>query len=182
MLVALGGNLPSRKGSPASTISCAIRRLSAKGLMIRAISRFFVTPCFPAGAGPDFINAVISAETWAGAAEALAILHDVEQEFGRQRKGRWGARTLDLDLLAVGQEVLPDSATQLDWMALNAHEQIRKAPEQLILPHPRLHQRAFVLVPLLDICPDWKHPVLGTTVRQMAEALPPGEIDAVRPI
>ena len=60
--------------------------------------------------------------------------------------------------------------------------QQKKAPDQLILPHPRMQDRAFVLVPMMDICPDWRHPILGTTVREMVAALPEADREAVRPL
>ena len=91
-------------------------------------------------------------------------------------------RTLDLDLLAWGDSVLPDSATQDSWRALPPEAQVRAVPDGLILPHPRLQDRAFVLVPLADVAPDWVHPRTGLTVRQMLAALPAADRDAVKPL
>lgn len=180
--IALGGNCASDVGSPRNTLAAAIAGLPEHGVLIRAISRFFSTPCFPAGAGPDFVNAAITVE-FAGSAEALlAILHKVEAEFLRTREVRWGQRTLDLDVLSVGDAVAPDRATYDHWRLLPAEEQTQRAPDQLILPHPRIQDRAFVLVPLRDIAPNWVHPVLGQSVRDMCEALPVDEIAEVTPL
>lgn len=90
-------------------------------------------------------------------------------------------RTLDLDLIAFGQTVLPDPATHGHWRDLPMEDQRRFAPDRLILPHPRLQDRAFVLIPLCDVAPDWPHPVTGRTIAQMAAALPASDTAEVRP-
>lgn len=182
IFIALGGNLPFNGKQPVTVMQDAITTIGGIGLKLRSVSRLFATPCFPAGAGPDYVNAVAELETPLDAPEILAILHGVEAEFGRERQGRWTGRTLDLDLIAHGDSILPDRATWNRWHDLPPDQQARTAPEQLILPHPRLQDRAFVLVPLMDIAPDWRHPVLGKTVAEMVAALPRSEIDAVRPI
>jgi len=180
--IALGGNLPQGEVTPAETLIGAISALATEGVLIRSISRFFATPCFPAGAGPDFVNAAIIAESGLAPDDMLALLHRIEARFHRERLQRWGARTLDLDLIACGGAVLPDAETQRHWMELAPSLRGEAAPDRLILPHPRLHERAFVLVPLADICPEWVHPVLGLTAREMLSGLPIGEIAAIRPI
>jgi 2-amino-4-hydroxy-6-hydroxymethyldihydropteridine diphosphokinase len=91
-------------------------------------------------------------------------------------------RTLDIDLIAAGDMVLPDAETYSRWQGLAAEEQTRQTPDQLILPHPRLQDRAFVLVPLNDIAPHWQHPVLGLTVAQMLENLDENDVNAVVPL
>ena len=146
------------------------------------LSRFFNTPAFPAGAGPDFVNAAIRIETRLSAQNMLAALHEIEVDAGRERKVRWGQRTLDLDLIAMADEVLPDAATYLHWRDLPLDQQAKAAPDQLILPHPRLQDRSFVLVPLADVAPDWVHPVLGQTVVEMRDARPEAELASVIPI
>jgi 2-amino-4-hydroxy-6-hydroxymethyldihydropteridine diphosphokinase len=181
-MIALGGNVPIGTESPVMTLVRAVACLPDAGLTLRRVSRFFDTPCFPAGAGPDYVNAAVQFETGLKAPEVLSALHRVEAAFRRKREQRWAGRTLDLDLLAMGQEVLPDHETQITWQRLSAEEQARVAPDRLVLPHPRLQDRAFVLIPMADIAPDWTHPVLGKTVAEMLAALPQRDIDSVRPI
>ena len=183
-LVAFGANLPFGGEGPATTLGMAVAALEDEGLAVLALSRFFATPCFPAGAGPDYVNAaaVLDCGQVIDLASILASLHRVETRFGRERAQRWGMRTLDIDLLAMGDSVLPDAATQDQWRRLAPSEQVRATPDRLILPHPRLQDRAFVLVPLADVAPDWVHPRTGQSVRQMLAALPAEDREAVKPL
>ncbi|WP_050928615.1 2-amino-4-hydroxy-6-hydroxymethyldihydropteridine diphosphokinase [Aestuariivita boseongensis] len=181
-LVALGSNLPDPEGDPTSNLKRALMEMASEGLVIRSVSRFFETPCFPAGAGPDYVNAAVSVGSSLDPRGILEALHRVEARMGRTRDTRWGMRTLDLDLIAVGDAVLPDAETVQSWMDLPAEEQKLRAPDALVLPHPRLADRAFVLTPLADIAPDWRHPLSGLSVREMLAALPDADRREVRAI
>ncbi|MBA3909548.1 MAG: 2-amino-4-hydroxy-6-hydroxymethyldihydropteridine diphosphokinase [Rhodobacter sp.] len=183
-LVALGANLPFDGRDPAETLRAAVAALAKEGLPVLALSALYATPCFPPGAGPDYVNAAaaLDADGMVDVASMMALLHRVEARFGRERAQRWGMRTLDIDLLAMGDSVLPDAETQDHWRNLPPEAQIRAAPDRLILPHPRLQDRAFVLVPLADVAPDWVHPRTGQSVRQMLAALPAADRDAVKPL
>jgi 2-amino-4-hydroxy-6-hydroxymethyldihydropteridine diphosphokinase len=188
-IIALGGNLPWRGKSSVNVIRAALTACEDAGFRVAAQSLLYQTPCFPVGAGPDYVNAcaLLKGETResdpaAAAREVLGRLHAIEAAFDREREARWAGRTLDLDLIAMGDLVLPDLATWTRWRDLAPEDQARLAPQDLILPHPRLQDRGFVLVPLADVAPDWVHPVLGQGVVALLQALPPGEIDAVRPI
>ena len=106
---------------------------------------------------PAFLNAVCQAQTPLTPAELLVYLKALEQELGRVPSFRWGPRAIDIDILFY------------DDLVLDA--------EQLSIPHPRLHERAFVLVPLQELVPDLCHPVLGQTVRELVTLLPPDGIE-----
>jgi 2-amino-4-hydroxy-6-hydroxymethyldihydropteridine diphosphokinase len=183
-LVAFGANLPLAGSDLRGTLLAAREALVAEGLTLLAFSHLFRTPAFPEGSGPDYLNAAaaFSVATQISAEQVLAHLHAVEAKFGRRRDRRWGARVLDLDLLALDDLVLPDDATQDLWRALPPAEQAARAPKDLILPHPRLQDRAFVLVPLAEVAPDWRHPRTGLTVTQMLAALPPDDLASVTPL
>ncbi|MEM6488974.1 MAG: 2-amino-4-hydroxy-6-hydroxymethyldihydropteridine diphosphokinase [Pseudomonadota bacterium] len=183
-LVALGANVARPGSPPAATLADALAALEEAGLRVQAQSRFYRTPAFPAGSGPDFVNACAALEVPAqsDARALLATLHRVEIALGRERRDRWEPRVCDLDLLAMADFVLPDRPTLERWMGLAPEEARRLAPEGLILPHPRLHERAFVLVPLADVAPNWVHPALGRTVAEMVAALPAAARAEIQPI
>lgn len=146
--VALGSNL----GDRAATIALAVARLQAlDGVRVAALSTIRETE--PIGGPPQgrYLNGVALLETGLAAERLLAALLTIEQEFGRVRRVRNGPRTLDLDLLF-------HDATQL-------------ATPELTLPHPRLHERRFVLEPLCDVAPDWIHPRLGRSARELLAEL-----------
>lgn len=168
--------------APREILPDSLSVLDQRGLHLRATSRLFRTPCFPPGAGPDYVNAAAVLETDLSPRDVLALLHNVEAEFGRERVQRWGSRVLDLDLLAVGDAVLPDRDTHDRWRALTPEAQLTETPDDLILPHPRMHERGFVLLPLNDVAPDWRHPVLGRTVSEMCAALPAAATEGIWPL
>jgi 2-amino-4-hydroxy-6-hydroxymethyldihydropteridine diphosphokinase len=157
ILVGIGANLPHPvHGSPLGTCEAALEALARTGLRIIRRSPWYRTAPVPASDQPDYVNGAVEVETGMDSTALLALLHRIEAEFGRVRKERNAARTLDLDLLAYGGEV-------------------RAGSDGPILPHPRLHERAFVLLPLRDVAPGWRHPRLGRTVAELIAALPPGQ-------
>ncbi len=172
-LVALGANQTSKLGAPAATINFALSYLRLSANTIVRSSHLYSTPCFPAGYGPDYVNAAAEISFKGGSSELLALLHSIEVIFGRVRGERWGKRVLDADLIAFGTQVLPDLYTYKKWRDLPISDQMLQTPDQLILPHPRLQDRAFVLRPLMDLVPDWIHPVSGLKIKEIYAQLPP---------
>ena len=141
-------------------------------------SSLWRSPAWPDGAGPDYVNAVVAV----GAGDLpperiLATLHAMEARAGRRRGRRWASRPLDLDLLAMGDAVVPDAATQTLWREAVPDPAAAPPapPDRLILPHPRLEERAFVLLPLSEVAPGWRHPLTGRSVAEALAALPPEE-------
>ena len=179
-LIALGSNAKSVWGDAAITVQKAMSKIEKSAGQTLSRSQLYSTPAFPEGAGPDFVNAAIRISTTLSAEVLLDTLHQIEAEAGRERNVRWGLRTLDLDLIALGSTVLPDPDVHQKWRDLSLDEQAKHAPEHIILPHPRLQDRSFVLVPLAEVAPDWVHPLLGQTVLEMRDARPYAEIDSVR--
>jgi len=181
-LIALGANLGGSPGKNAEMIRAAIGMIERAEITATLTSGLWQTPAFPAGSGPDFVNACAQLESALAPQALLEVLHRIEAEMGRERGKRWAARVIDIDLLAAGAQMLPDRATLARWMALTPDEQMRLTPDALILPHPRLHERAFVLVPLAQIAPEWEHPLLKKTVRELEQALDPAARASIRPI
>ncbi len=160
ILVGLGGNLPSpRYGPPRATLEAALARMEAQGIRVLRRSRFYRTAPVPASDQPWFVNAVAAVETGLAPDALLAALLGIEAEFGRVRTVPNAPRVLDLDLLAYHEVVSAPGAV----------------PE---LPHPRLAARAFVLLPLAEIVPDWRHPASGKDVATLIRALPPEQAAA----
>ncbi len=169
IVIGIGANLPARDGaSPLEAVRRAAGRLDAlPGLRLRALSRWFHTQPVPPSGQPWYVNAIalLGAEPAVaepGAAELLVWLQAIEAQAGRVRGERNAARTLDLDIVAMGE----------------AGGMVRVAPDP-VLPHPRAHLRAFVLVPLLDVAPGWVHPVLGRSAKDLLDGLP---AQGLRPI
>ena len=180
--VGVGANVTSSKGSLRLTLRRSIAELASDSVSISSISSFFHSPAFPAGSGPDFLNAVVELSTDLSANMLLHFLHEIEGEFGRVRDTRWSPRVLDLDLLAHGNEILPNLETLEHWQNLPLAAQMSESPSELILPHPRLQDRVFVLKPWAEIAPDWIHPATGISVRQMLANLPDEEKASTYPI
>ncbi len=155
ILIALGANLSSPAGLPAATLRAALARLEEQGVKIQSVSSFYETPAWPDPEQPAYINAVAAVETTLQPVELLTLLHGVETEFGRLRSAPNAARSLDLDLLDHDGAVMTEGIT---------------------LPHPRIAQRSFVLVPLAQIAPGWRHPVTGERVRDLLALLPDREV------
>lgn len=159
ILIGLGANLPSvRAGSPRATLRAALAALDAGGVAVVRRSRWYESAPVPASDQPWFVNAVAALETALAPDALMRRLHEVEGDLGRVRAGARNApRAADLDLLDYHGRVAGEEA----WPRL---------------PHPRMHERAFVLRPLAEIAPDWRHPLLGLTAGDLLERVPAGQV------
>ena len=148
MVVALGGNLPGGYDSVESLLDAALERFPAAGLRIIARSSWWRSAAWPDPSEPPFLNGVVLVQTELEPREVLEALHAIERAFGRERHVANAPRTLDLDLVAYGRMVLHEPG--------------------LTLPHPRAHERRFVMGPLAEIASSWRHPQLGQTAENLA--------------
>lgn len=148
VIVALGSNLKGPYGSLEVLLEAALAKFEAAGLKVVARSTWWKSAAWPDPTGPEYRNGVVLVETALGPRETLEVLRRVERAFGRERGEANAARMLDLDLIAHGREILNDPG--------------------LTLPHPRAHERRFVMGPLAELLPDWRHPVLGETSENLS--------------
>jgi len=155
ILIALGANLPSQFGSPRETIKRAITEIAKMGVRVLYQSPIYLTAPVPVSDQPWYHNAVIGVSTDYPPAHLLKILQTIENNFGRIRTERNAPRMIDLDIIAYNDVI--------------------QNYDDLILPHARMHERAFVLYPLRDIARNWVHPVSGTHIDDLINAIPAGQ-------
>lgn len=182
-LISLGANVTSTGRSLDGMLNSALALVAQRdGITLGTRSRWFRTPAFPPGSGPDFVNGAAELDVTLAPEDLLAALHGAEAALGRVRPARWAPRVCDLDLIAIEDIVLPDRVTLERWMTIDLGQAQTVAPPRLVLPHPRMHERGFVLVPLADVAPDWRHPLTRRTVTEMLAALPAAELSEIVPL
>lgn len=148
-MVALGSNLSGEFPSRHALLEAAVARFAGARLPILRRSGWWRSPAWPDPSRPDYLNGVALVETALGPAEVMACLLALEAAFGRRRGEVNAPRTLDLDLIAHGRRVMDEPG--------------------LTLPHPRAHERLFVMGPLAQIAPAWVHPISGEAAKSLAE-------------
>ncbi len=164
ILVAIGSNVPGPWGSPRETVERALGELDRSPLKLVRASRLIRTAPMGPYDQPDFINAVAIVATELAAPDLLARLHDIELEADRRRSLRWGPRTLDLDLI------------DYDGCIITEADGVRTRHGLMVLPHPGIAERSFVLAPIAEIAPDWRHPVTGKSAAEMLAELGEGDV------
>jgi 2-amino-4-hydroxy-6-hydroxymethyldihydropteridine diphosphokinase len=163
IFLGLGGNLhSSRFGEPRATLEAALGDLDAQSIRVCRRSQWYRSQPVPDDGQPWYVNGVAELETALSPPELLARLLQLEHRYGRVRRERWAPRVIDLDLLAYHE-------------LSNWENRAGAAP---VLPHPRLHERASVQVPLAELAPGWLHPALHRTVEELLQSLPPGQFVA----
>lgn len=165
ILIGIGSNLPSPYGPSPQTVAAAVHALARHGFAVQASSSIWHTPPYPKSAQPWFSNAVVAVNSPLSPQDVLSRLHLVERRFSRKRRIKWAARPLDLDLLDYHGQVIGAETVGEDHFS-----------RPLILPHPALQSRNFVLRPLQEIAPRWTHPVTGASIASLINALPKGEL------
>jgi 2-amino-4-hydroxy-6-hydroxymethyldihydropteridine diphosphokinase len=156
ILIALGSNLAGPWGSPRDALLQALRELNGHNIRVRRVSALLETAPFGILNQPNYVNAVAEIETALSPGTLMRALHMIERRAGRKRQKRWGPRTLDLDLLAYHALVRRPSQSSI---------------KPLALPHPGIASRDFVLLPLRDVAPHWKHPITRETASLMLRKL-----------
>ncbi|MEQ8503786.1 MAG: 2-amino-4-hydroxy-6-hydroxymethyldihydropteridine diphosphokinase [Rhodospirillales bacterium] len=161
VIIGVGGNIPTDQyGPPRATCGAALYTLSQDpAVTISAHAGWYETAPVPISDQPWFVNGAVSVETDLAPDALMALLLGIEARFGRRRSERNAPRILDLDLLTFGQRVLSGN---------------------LEVPHPRLHLRSFAVLPIRDLAPDWIHPVLGRSIREISADLPADQ--EIRPL
>ncbi len=161
IVLALGSNLSDRFGPPKASVRRAVDELNAHGIQVINTSNLYETLPHSYSAQPNYVNAAVEVKTALPADSLLRVLKGIEAKAGRPAKRRrsvfynWESRPLDLDIVSYKGIVL-------NWKGNRP-----KTCARVILPHPRAHERAFVLRPLLDIAPNWHHPIFGLTAQQL---------------
>jgi 2-amino-4-hydroxy-6-hydroxymethyldihydropteridine diphosphokinase len=150
VVVALGSNMAGDFASSEALLEGALAQFPEAGLPVRARSAWWRSAAWPEPLGPEYRNGVALVEATRPPQAVLEALFSIEQAFHRTRLGKNAPRTLDLDLIAYGRQVIDAPGLQI--------------------PHPRAHERLFVMGPLAEIAPGWVHPVLGKTAAELAAA------------
>jgi len=169
LLLALGANMPGTWGAPDETLARTQRELGTAGLRILRVSRLYATMPVGPGRQQRYLNAVLVATASMAPAALLRRIKQIERCAGRRLGQHWGPRCLDLDLLDFG-------GRRLGWPPR------RREKGRLILPHPEMHRRAFVLVPLLEVDRHWWHPAIGLPGRVLLQRLAPASRAGIRQI
>ena len=178
-LISFGANIPGPLGCPAETLNLAFKEFQQQELLILKKSQIYSSLAFPDPKKPVYLNGCLQILVSCSPDDVLHRLKAIEKKMGRQTNHRWGPRICDLDLLSFESKVIPSPDVFNHWYKMPLKNQILEKPDELLLPHPRIQDRAFVLKPLLDVAAGWMHPVHKLTVQEMFNFLTKEERDSV---
>lgn len=159
ILIALGANCPGPWGTAAEAIAHALSEIERANVEVSAMSQFYETKAVGRARQPAYVNAVALIDTSLPPEALLRVLKAIEHKAGRRGGRPWGPRTLDIDIIDYRGLIRHWRGQQPKFAAAG--------PRPLVLPHPLAHMRPFVLRPLLDVAPDWRHPVLKASAREL---------------
>ncbi len=170
VILGLGSNLPGRWGTRRKTLERAVGALEGFGVETVAASRLYESAALGSGRQPPFLNSVLVIRTDMTPAELVRAIKSIERAAGRKQRRRWAARTLDIDILDYKGRIL-------NWK--NGGR--TASGSGLILPHPEMDSRVFVLKPLIEVAPNWRHPVFDRKASQLLALLDPGVQNSAQP-
>jgi 2-amino-4-hydroxy-6-hydroxymethyldihydropteridine diphosphokinase len=160
IFIGLGGNLACPTfGPPRATCGAALQIMEQRGIKVTLRSRWYESAPVPVSDQPWYVNGVVAVETVLGAHDLVREVLEIESELGRRRTVANAPRTIDLDVIAFDGETITGDARH-----------------HVTIPHPRMHERAFVLLPMAEIAPDWHHPSSGTPISELIDALPDDQV------
>ena len=179
----LGANMPSKFGDILTTLQMCVEYIkSEENINFISQSKWYESESFPDKSKPTFINVGIKIMSYLDPYQILKAIDEIEKSCGRTRKIRWDSRVCDIDIIYCNKKIIPSRNILEKWMNMKIEEQLVETPQTLILPHPRIQDRSFFLCPLNELSPNWRHPILGKTAKEILDSIPQNALDVLKVI